>query len=198
MGPIESSLQLAGTCEIEKGGLCAHWDVGCLHVLLRGFELDDHLAGLIIKVLLELVDGIRKLLHGLGKLGVDWDVCDQCAKPSDFSQDTGVFQTFEHLLDGEVEGHIMHEHIEALFFVRDRLLSLLRCGIQFPGKLGMPNALASQFKWDAVIHTIPNEWALNGPALVHHSVPWVSTTFPPPDPGCSQIDGFALGNSVSC
>jgi len=171
VGLIESSLQLVGTCEIEKGGLHVRWDVGCLHALLCGFELDDHLAGLVIKVLLELVDGIRKLLHSLGKLGIDWDACDQCAKLSDFGQDTGVFQTFEHLLDGEVEGHITHKHIKALFFVCDRLLSLLRCSIQFPGKLGMPNALASQFKQDAVVHAVPNEWALNSLALVHGSVP---------------------------
>jgi len=56
-----------GACKVEQGSLHARRDAGGLHTLLCGFELDDHLANLVIEMLLELVDGVRELLHGLGE-----------------------------------------------------------------------------------------------------------------------------------
>ena len=63
-------------CGIEKGGL---------YTLFCGFKLDNHLTGLIVKVLLKLVDSVWKFLDSLGKFRIDWNMRDQRSKSCDFS-----------------------------------------------------------------------------------------------------------------
>ena len=131
--------------EIEKGSLHTGQDVGGLYVLLGGFELDDHLTGLIIEVLLKLVDSIGKFLDGLGEFGIDWDVRDQRLQSCDFGQDSWILQALECLFEGKVEWPILDEQIEALSLVGSGLLQLLWGCIQFSGELGVANTFGSQF-----------------------------------------------------
>ena len=65
---------------------------------------------------------------------------------------------------------------------------MLQGHIQFPGELGVANTFGSQFVQDPFIYTVADKWTLDGPILMDNLIPWTSTTFPPPNPGCPWID----------
>jgi len=144
--------------------------------------MDDQSAGMVIEPFLKFVHCFGQLLHGMHQIGINWDLGDEVSQPGHFGQHSGVSQTFQSLLESEVEGSIFNEDFKVSIIDAWDFNQRLWFRTQFLSELCHANPLGPHFIGDTVVDFVMEVQALDGPTLMLDLISWMPTTGMPVEP----------------